>query len=54
MLEGDLHPWLMLGDYLHTAFLADFVVVYFRSLAANGLAWGSEMHLSGSPMAERV
>ena len=37
MLEGELHVLLMLGDFLHTAFLADFVVIYFRSLAASGL-----------------
>lgn len=38
MLEAELHTWLMLGDYLHTAFLADFVVVYCRSLAREGFA----------------
>ena len=37
MLEGETHSLLMLGDFLHTAFLADFVVIYFRSLAASGL-----------------
>tara|TARA_B110001452_G_scaffold183366_1_gene154091 strand:- start:209 stop:1093 length:885 start_codon:yes stop_codon:yes gene_type:complete len=38
MLEAELHTWLMLGDYLHTAFLADFVVVYLRSIAREGFA----------------
>lgn len=49
MLEGELHIVLMLGDFLHTAFLADFVVIYFRSLASSGLGGllaGSDIQLS--------
>lgn len=36
------------GDFLHTAFLADFVVIYFRSLASSGLGGfltGSDVQL---------
>jgi len=48
MLEGETHSLLMLGDFLHTAFLADFVVIYFRSLASSGLGGflaGSDVRL---------
>ena len=48
MLEGETHTLLMLGDFLHTAFLADFVVIYFRSLASSGLGGflaGSDVRL---------
>lgn len=48
MLEGETHTLLMLGDFLHTAFLADFVVIYFRSLASFGLGGflaGSDVRL---------
>lgn len=44
MLEAELHTWLMLGDYLHTAFLADFVVVYLRSRASEG--FGAHVQLA--------
>ena len=47
-LEGETHTLLMLGDFLHTAFLADFVVIYFRSLASSGLGGflaGSDVRL---------
>jgi hypothetical protein len=48
MLEGETHILLMLGDFLHTAFLTDFVVIYFRSLASSGLGGflaGSDVRL---------
>ena len=38
LLEGELHLWLMLGDFVHVALLADFVALYVQSLAAGELA----------------
>jgi len=35
--EGEMHIFIMVGDFLHIALLADFVALYLRTLGEKGL-----------------
>ena len=36
-LEREFHPWLMLGDFIHTGLVADYAAIYMAALRDHGI-----------------